>query len=133
MFSSARRLLRDDRYFWVWLCGRCFVLEASRERHRCGGSAGVEFLSRSAGWGAAGAVCVLQEAGDAGCGGGEVGEAAGTVVASDENPTHGGLIRGVGILRLRKDFASRSPYCAQDDNQELLGDYAAGDAVAGSA
>jgi hypothetical protein len=41
----------------------------------------------------------------------------------------------VGILRLRMDFASRSPYFAQDDrkNLDLLCDRAAGDAVAGVA
>ena len=60
MLSSAWGLLRDDRHQRVWIRRRCGVHEVSGERDWGGGGSGIEFLQRSAGWSAAGAICVLQ-------------------------------------------------------------------------
>ena len=66
MFPSSGCVLRDDRHFRVRVQGRCFVCEISGAGDRSGERSRIEFLSRSAGWSAAGAVRILQEAGDPG-------------------------------------------------------------------
>jgi hypothetical protein len=101
VFSSARSLLRDDGYFFAFgFEDDVSFYEISGEGHRSGGGAGVEFLSGCAGWGAAGAVCVLQESGDAGCGGGEVEEVAGAEVSRDSSLALGGQPRRLSLREL---------------------------------
>ncbi len=79
-FRPRGALLRDDRHFRVWVQGRCLVCEIPSAGNWRGDRAGVELLSRSAGWSAAGSLCVLQETGDAGCGRQQAGEAAALIV-----------------------------------------------------
>ena len=76
MFPSARRVLHHDRHFRVRIQGRRFVCEISGAGNRRGMRAGIEFLPRSARWSEAGALRLLQEAGNAGRSGAQAGETA---------------------------------------------------------
>ena len=67
----ARRLLHHDRHSRVRLSERRGIYPTPGAGCGRGGGAGIEFLSRSAGGRAAGALCLLQEGCDAGCGDGE--------------------------------------------------------------